>query len=116
MHDKRVSGPMTEIWSTTMATQEAKMVRINKTSKSLLFQNSKGSVTMLNQSAHRFHTRSPVRDYSVTAVSQSRSSRTKTILFWTPRIGRADWSLGYGKKPFRYCSYNNCQYTSDKGN
>jgi alpha-1,3-fucosyltransferase len=38
----------------------------------------------------------------------------KTILFWTPRIGEADWSIGVGQTPFNGCEYDNCQYSSDK--
>jgi alpha-1,3-fucosyltransferase len=47
-------------------------------------------------------------------IIKSRTNITKTILYWTPRLGQADWAGITGKDIFRGCKYSNCQYTSNK--
>jgi len=43
-----------------------------------------------------------------------RRNRTKTILFWTPRLEDPYWSMPPGSIVFKGCPYNNCEFTADK--
>ena len=59
-------------------------------------------------------TKSKYAHMSALDIITSRTNTTKVILYWTPRLGQADWVNNRGKRPFRGCKYNNCRYTSDK--
>lgn len=48
------------------------------------------------------------------ASSLNHSNNTKLVLYWTDAWGSKDFEIGFGRKIFQNCQYNNCYATDDR--